>query len=119
MMQQARIKIIFLDNDDRCLRSVQFTVDPEMSQSFIPLDFVTSANIPVGDFSLIKPNGTTEKLNVFTKNIFCTSRDVPNVIIRDFAFVASDELGPVLGADFLSLFTYRIQNDKIYVISPR
>ena len=119
MMQQARIKIIFLDNDDRCLRSVQFTVDPEMSQSFIPLDFISSANIPVGDFTLLRPNGTTEKLNVFTKNMLCPSRDVPNVIVRDFAFVGSDELGPVLGADFLSLFKYTITDNKIYLIGPR
>lgn len=118
-MQQARIKIIFLDNDDRCLRSVQFTVDPEMSQSFIALDFVTSANIPVGDFALLRPSGTIEKLNVFTKNILCPTRDVSNVIIRDFAFVASDELGPVLGADFLSLFNYRIVDDKVYLIGTR
>lgn len=119
MAQQVRIKITFLDNDDRYLRSVQFTVDPEIPQSFIPLDLVTSANIPVGDFTLLRANGTIEKLNVFTKNILCSTRDVSNVIIRDFAFVGSDEMGPVLGADFLALFTYRIQNDEIYVISPR
>lgn len=119
MAQQVRIKITFLDNEDRCLRSVQFTVDPEMSQSFIPLDLITSANIPVGNFTLLRANGTTEKLNIFTKNILCSTRDKSNVIIRDFAFIGSDELGPVLGADFLALFTYRIQNDEIYLICPR
>lgn len=115
----STLNVLFLDKNDQKIVNVTFTVNSEMSQSFIPLDLIRSAQILVGDFTIINPDSTTKTLNAFTQNILCTTRDIPNVILRDFVFAASDEYGAILCADFLSLFKYRIADDKIYLIGPR
>lgn len=117
MNKDQFLTLYLLDENDRRLNSVTFSFNPESANSFLPLEFISSADIPVDKVTVETSDAKKEMLHVFLKNMDCSTRDIPKVIIRDFAFVGSESA--ILGSDFLSLFTYRISDNKLYLIGLR